>query len=91
MYILHGLRWLHGCPVQSIIGLGEKAQTKNMPKMKRHRSFHESKSKGHTGNVAFILTWPLKLYGLRLGVELPKITFSYRKILLFIYRVANKN
>ena len=91
MQILHGLRWLHGYPMQSIIGLGEQAHTKSMQKIKWHRSFHESKSKGHTGNVAFILTWPLKLYGLRLGVELPKIAFNYRKILLFIYRVASKS
>lgn len=84
-YILHGIRWLHGCPMQSMMTLGEQAHTtKSTQKVKRQRSFHEGQSKGHTGNVAFISTWPLKVYGLRLGADLPKIAFNHRKILLFI-------
>lgn len=83
MYVLHGTPCLHGYPMQSTIGLGEQAHTKSMQRMKRQRSFHESKSKGHTGNVAFISIWPLKVYGLRLGADLPKVAFRYRRIVVF--------
>lgn len=72
-------------PYASMIRLSEQAPTKTKQKIKRQESFHKSKSKGHTGNVAFISIWPLKVYGLKFAVDLPSIAFKSRKTLIIVH------
>lgn len=71
--------------MQSMIRVGNQGHTKSKQKMKRQRSFRESKSREHSGMVAFMSVWPLKVYGLRLGADLPYTG----KILMFCANVAN--